>query len=256
METFSLKDYYIKMLGIDSIKNLEDLSHLKIKREEEEIEKNKIKNDCDYGKCTYDSVPGNKSNGLTLCKCNNCPYCKDRIQHEEIIENLNKEIESQKNSNGCGCKNCQCNICPVCGENSPLKNKNNKEKFIEYREIKSLHPELPSLHICSCSCDKCSLSKEKCAFSVQKLENEYLNDTLKRLRKKENPALLPPNSDLLNFYSGNNSSYVCCFHHSMIPFNAQEKNPRNYQGMPPCLLKGVAAAGKPTRLMEPLNLFQ
>jgi len=73
------------------------------------------------------------------------------------------------------------------------------------------------------------------------------------LKKKENPALLPPNYELLK-NSGNNT-FVCCVNHSQLPVNYQEKDPRNYQGMPPCMLSSIIPAGKPSHVLAPLNIF-
>ena len=77
------------------------------------------------------------------------------------------------------------------------------------------------------------------------------------LKKKENPALLPPNYDLHCFCNknGDNHGYVCCLHHNLKPFNVEEKDPRFYSGMPPCTMNNVVPAGKPTFNNPPLNLF-
>ena len=73
------------------------------------------------------------------------------------------------------------------------------------------------------------------------------------LKKKENPALLPPNSELLNTNTNNN--FICCVNHSQLPVSYQEKDPRNYQGLPPCMLSSIIPAGKPSHVLAPLNLF-
>jgi hypothetical protein len=44
-------------------------------------------------------------------------------------------------------------------------------------------------------------------------------------------------------------------HHSQLPINYQEKDPRNYQGMPPCMLSSIIPAGKPSHVVAPLNVF-
>ena len=73
------------------------------------------------------------------------------------------------------------------------------------------------------------------------------------LKKKENPALLPPNYELLK--NNGNNTFVCCVNHSQLPVNYQEKDPRNYQGMPPCMLSSIIPAGKPSHVLAPLNIF-
>ena len=50
-------------------------------------------------------------------------------------------------------------------------------------------------------------------------------------------------------------AFVCCVHHSQLPVNYQEKDPRNYQGMPPCMLTSIIPAGKPSHVVAPLNVF-
>ena len=73
------------------------------------------------------------------------------------------------------------------------------------------------------------------------------------LKKKENPALLPPNYELLK--NNGNNTFVCCVNHSQLPVNYQEKDPRNYQGMPPCMLFSIIPAVKPSHVLAPLNIF-
>ena len=73
------------------------------------------------------------------------------------------------------------------------------------------------------------------------------------LKKKENPALLPPNYELLK--NNGNNTFVCCVNHSQLPVNYQEKDPRNYQGMPPCMLSSIIPAGKPSHVLAQLNIF-
>ena len=72
------------------------------------------------------------------------------------------------------------------------------------------------------------------------------------LKKKENPALLPPNFELVK---NKDNAFVCCVHHSQMPVTSQEKDPRNYQGMPPCMLSSIIPAGKPSHVVAPLNIF-
>ena len=73
------------------------------------------------------------------------------------------------------------------------------------------------------------------------------------LKKKENPALLPPNFELVK---NKDNAFVCCVHHSQMPVTSQEKDPRNYQGMPPCMMASVIPAGKPSHIVAPLNIFE
>ena len=73
------------------------------------------------------------------------------------------------------------------------------------------------------------------------------------LKKKENPALLPPNFELVK---NKDNAFVCCVHHSQMPVISQEKDPRNYQGMPPCMMASIIPAGKPSHIVAPLNIFE
>ena len=72
------------------------------------------------------------------------------------------------------------------------------------------------------------------------------------LKKKENPALLPPNFELVK---NKDNAFVCCVHHSQMPVTSQEKDPRNYQGMPPCMMASIIPAGKPSHTLAPLNIY-
>ena len=74
------------------------------------------------------------------------------------------------------------------------------------------------------------------------------NNTMSRLKKKENPALLPPSEVFPGF--------VCCMHHSKEQFNIQEKDPRTYSNMPPCMMTTITPAGLPMKQSKPLNLFE
>ena len=67
------------------------------------------------------------------------------------------------------------------------------------------------------------------------------------LKKKENPALYAP-GQITN-------GYVCCLHHSKEMFSTEDKDPRNFKCMPPCMMESITPAGKPTRKEEALNLF-
>ena len=74
------------------------------------------------------------------------------------------------------------------------------------------------------------------------------NNTMSRLKKKENPALLPPSEVFPGF--------VCCMHHSKEQFNMKEKDPRTYTNMPPCMMNTITPAGLPMKKSKPLNLFE
>ena len=72
------------------------------------------------------------------------------------------------------------------------------------------------------------------------------------LKKKENPALLPPNYELLK---NKENGFIYCVNHSQLPFNYQDRDPKNYQGMPPCMLASIIPAGKRSHVGDPLNIF-
>ena len=158
------RDYYLKMLGEDKVKNLEDLTNLEVQKEEQKEEK-----------------------------------------ENEIQENINVNPPN---------------------ENQVIQN-----------EMK--------------------LEEHKCNVYPLNAQVEQNNIPVNPLKKKENPALLPPNFELLknNENYGNNNNFVCCVHHSQLPVNYQEKDPRNYQGMPPCMLSSIIPAGKPSHVLAPLNIF-
>ena len=147
------REYYLKMLGEENVKNLEDLTNLKI-QEEEQDEKNKED--------------------------------KNINNAEDINNNVQKEM-------------------------TPPENKN--EEIIDHSKCTHVNP----------------------------------------LKKKENPALLPPNIELLKNKENNN--FVCCVHHFQQPDFYQDKDPKNYQGMPPCMLASIVPAGKPSSVLKPLNIF-
>ncbi len=161
------RDYYLKMLGEDKIKNLEDLTNLEVQKKEEQKEE----------------------------------------KENEIQENINVNINPPN-------------------ENQVIQN-----------EMK--------------------LEEHKCNVYPLNAQVEQNNIPVNPLKKKENPALLPPNFELLknNENYGNNNNFVCCVHHSQLPVNYQEKDPRNYQGMPPCMLSSIIPAGKPSHVLAPLNIF-
>ena len=73
-------------------------------------------------------------------------------------------------------------------------------------------------------------------------------NTMSRLKKKENPALLPPSETWPGF--------VCCMHHSKEQFNITEKDPRTYTNMPPCMMRTITPAGLPMKKSIPLNIFE
>ena len=78
------------------------------------------------------------------------------------------------------------------------------------------------------------------------------NVPINRLKKKENPALFPPGYNLLK---NNEEKNIICVNHFQLPINYQDRDPRNYQGMPPCMLSSIIPAGKPNHFDEPLNIF-
>ena len=155
------REYYLKMLGEEKVKNIEDLTNLEIQRktnEEEQIDDNAIK---------------------------------------EEVNNKNEEnIEKNKDVNEDNANNCE--VIPL---NEQIK-----------EERKPCNP----------------------------------------LKKKENPALFPPNFELVK---NKDNAFVCGVHHSQMPITFQEKDPRNYQGMPPCMMSSIIPAGKPSHIVAPLNIF-
>ena len=154
------REYYLKMLGEEKVKNIEDLTNLEIQRktnEEEQIDDNAIK---------------------------------------EEVNNKNEEIEKNKDVNEDNAHNCE--VTPL---NEQIK-----------EERKPCNP----------------------------------------LKKKDNPALFPPNFELVK---NKDNAFVCCVHHSQMPITFQEKDPRNYQGMPPCMMSSIIPAGKPSHIVAPLNIF-
>jgi hypothetical protein len=155
------REYYLKMLGEDKVKNIEDLTNLEVQKKNEEIEQ----------------IDPNEINN----KINN---------NKENEENNNENIEQNDEHN--------CQVPPL---NEQIK-----------EERKPCNP----------------------------------------LKKKENPALLPPNFELVK---NKDNAFVCCVHHSQMPITYQEKDPRNYQGMPPCMMANITPAGKPSHIVAPLNIF-
>jgi hypothetical protein len=155
------REYYLKMLGEDKVKNIEDLTNLEVQKKNEEIEQ----------------IDPNEINN----KINN---------NKENEENNNENIEQNDEHN--------CQVPPL---NEQIK-----------EERKPCNP----------------------------------------LKKKENPALLPPNFELVK---NKDNAFVCCVHHSQMPVTYQEKDPRNYQGMPPCMMANITPAGKPSHIVAPLNIF-
>ena len=153
------REYYLKMLGEEKVKNIEDLTNLEVQRKNEEIEQININEN-------------DKENEITK-------------ENNDEMNNIEKNNEH----------NCQ--IVPL---NEQVK------------ERKPCNP----------------------------------------LKKKENPALLPPNFELIK---NNDKAFVCCVHHSQMPVTSQEKDPRNYQGMPPCMMASITPAGKPSHIVAPLNIF-
>ena len=157
------REYYLKMLGEEKVKNIEDLSNLEVQKKIEETEKVNT---------NLNSNENNKENEMTK-------------ENNNEINNLEENNEH----------NCQ--VAPLT------------------EQIKQRVPCNP-------------------------------------LKKKENPALLPPNFELVK---NKDNAFVCCVHHSKMPVTSDEKDPRNYQGMPPCMMAEIIPAGKPSHIVAPLNIF-
>ena len=161
------REYYLKMLGEEKVKNIEDLTNLEVQKkvnDEEQLDNNKLKD-------------------------------KDNINI-----NIEENVNEQNNIN---------NIDENNEHNCPVKPLNEQIK----EERKTVNP----------------------------------------LKKKENPALLPPNFELVK---NKDNAFVCCVQHSQMPVTSQEKDPRNYQGMPPCMMASIIPAGKPSHIVAPLNIFE
>ena len=156
------REYYLKMLGEEKVKNIEDLSHLEVQKKNEETEQ------------INTNLNSNENN------------------KESDIKEKNNEINNLEENNE---HNCQ--VVPLT------------------EQIKQRIPCNP-------------------------------------LKKKENPALLPPNFELVK---NKDNAFVCCVHHSKMPVTSDEKDPRNYQGMPPCMMAEITPAGKPSHIVAPLNIF-
>ena len=156
------REYYLKMLGEEKVKNIEDLSHLEVQKKNEETEQ------------INTNLNSNENN-----------------KESDIKEN-NNEINNLEENNE---HNCQ--VVPLT------------------EQIKQRIPCNP-------------------------------------LKKKENPALLPLNFELVK---NKDNAFVCCVHHSKMPVTSDEKDPRNYQGMPPCMMAEITPAGKPSHIVAPLNIF-
>ena len=157
------REYYLKMLGEEKVKNIEDLTNLEVQKKNEEMEQINT---------NLNSNENNKENEMTKENNNEINNFEENNEHNCQIVLLNEQIKQRK----------PCN---------PLK-------------------------------------------------------------KKENPALLPPNFELVK---NKDNAFVCCVHHSKIPVTSDEKDPRNYQGMPPCMMAEITPAGKPSHIVAPLNIF-
>ena len=169
------REYYLKMLGEDQIKNLEDLTNLEVQKDAQ------FNNENDQ-KMLRDNNINNVNNFQPQYENENIPQ-----QNQEIQDKINVEHN--------------CNIYPP---------------------------------------------------NTQFEQNENNHVPINPLKKKENPALLPPNYELLK---NKDNNFICCVHHSQLPVNSQEKDPRNYHGMPPCMLSSIIPAGKPSHVVAPLNIF-
>ena len=153
------REYYLKMLGEEKVKNIEDLTNLEIQKK-------------DNGEEQLDN--------------------KEEVIEENINDNEMNNIDENNEHN---CPSMPMNLEQI-----------NKEKRV---------PTNP-------------------------------------LKKKENPALLPPNYELVKDKENN---FICCVHHTKKPISSEEKDPRNYQGMPPCMMASITPAGKPSHIVAPLNIF-
>ena len=156
------RDYYLKMLGEEKVKNIEDLTNLEVQK--------------------------------------NINESQEQIDNNEIRENENMEDNNINQENNLD-ENNNIHNCQVPPLDEQIK-----------QERKPCNP----------------------------------------LKKKENPALLPPNFELVK---NKDNAFVCCVHHSQMPVTSQEKDPRNYQGMPPCMMASIIPAGKPSHTLAPLNIF-
>ena len=66
------------------------------------------------------------------------------------------------------------------------------------------------------------INQENTQNNICPLNSQQNNVPINPLKKKENPALLPPNSQLLKNKTNNN--FVCCINHSQLPVNYQDKD--------------------------------
>jgi hypothetical protein len=152
---------------------------------------------------------------------------EDKINQLEDLSNLEVQKEQEENKEIIDNNNVN-NIPPQIDNNIPqtqeIPNQENIEIQNNINQYSPLNPQL-----------------------------QQNNIPVNPLKKKENPALLPPNYGLIK-HNGN-TNFVCCVNHSQLPVNYQEKDPRNYQGMPPCMLSSIIPAGKPSHVLGPLNIF-
>ena len=129
-------------------------------------------------------------------------------------------------------------------EQEEQRNKNIKENNIN---------NIPQANVNILQENPNQINQENTQNNICPLNSQQNNIPTNPLKKKENPALLPPNSELLKNKTNNN--FVCCINHSQLPVNYQDKDPKNYQGMPPCMLSSIIPAGKPSHVLAPLNIF-
>ena len=99
----------------------------------------------------------------------------------------------------------------------------------------------------------------------EELRKQYQEDELQQQnQQEETPCPLCSGKKLkqkesnlpLNTAGQTNNGFVCCVHHSKEYFNTEDKDPRNYEFLPPCMLASVVPAGKPYKKEEPLYLFK
>ena len=154
---------------------------------------------------------------------------EDKINQLEDLTNLEVQKQNIEDNNNIN-NDINNNINDINNNNiPPLQNEN-------------IHQEIPN-----------QTNIENNNLLLNKKIIEEHNIPTNPLKKKENPALLPPNFELLK--NKDNINFVCCVNHSQLPVDYKEKDPRNYQGMPPCMLSSIIPAGKPSHVLAPLNIF-
>ena len=159
---------------------------------------------------------------------------EDKINQIEDLTNLEVQKEQEEQNNKIIEDNNVNNIPPQIENNIPQEIEN-----------KGISNEVISNQIIP--------NQENIQNNIYPLNSQQNNIPTNPLKKKENPALLPPNYELLKNKANNN--FIYCINHSQLPINYQDKDPKNYQGMPPCMLSSIIPAGKPSHVLAPLNIF-